>query len=64
VTLFVNPAHNHLFLGDQISLFRVLMNQALGEVLATGVLGNAAMTRCAVPLLIPVSPVISAQERP
>jgi hypothetical protein len=63
--LFVTPAHNHLVLGDQISLFRGLPNQALGEGCAAGVLGKLlACALCAVPLLVPVSRVISAQERP
>ena len=65
MTLFVNPAHNHLVLGDEITHFSGLLNQALGEVHATGVLGRLlACARCAVPLLIPVSRVISAHARP
>src|SRR6266513_129535 len=39
-------------------------NQALGDVVATGVLGKPAIALCAVPLLIPVSALICAQERP
>jgi len=57
-------AHNHLVLGRQNPHSRVPLNQALGDVPATRVLGRSAMALCAVPLLIPVSPVISAQERP
>jgi len=58
-------AQKHLVLGNQISLFRGLPNQALGDVPATGVLGRLlACALCAVPLLIPVSRVISAHERP
>ena len=37
-------------------------NQALGDVVATGVLGKPAIALCAVPLLIPVSSLI--HERP
>src|SRR2546428_992814 len=39
-------------------------NHALRNWVATGVLGNPAIALCAVPLLIPVSALICAQERP
>ena len=49
-------AHNHLLVGNENSPFRVLPNQALGEVSARRVLGRLpACALCAVPLLTPVS---------
>src|ERR1019366_8993328 len=63
--IVVPPAHNHLVSGNPNLHFRVLPNQALGEVCAAGVWGRLlACALCAVPLLIPVSRVISAHERP
>ena len=57
-------AHNRVVSGSQIRTLRSSLNQALGGAVATGVLGNPAIALCAVPLLIPVSALICAHERP
>src|ERR1022692_989498 len=58
-------AHNHLVSGNHISHFQAPPNQALRMRVAVGVLGRLlACALCAVPLLTPVSRVISAQEHP
>src|SRR5947209_8157043 len=57
-------AHNRAVLGRENPHSRGILNQALGGAVATGVLGNPAIALCAVPLLIPVSALICAQERP
>src|SRR5947208_9121306 len=57
-------AHNRVVLGSENPPSRSTVNQALGGAVATGVLGNPAIALCAVPLLIPVSALICAQERP
>src|SRR5438128_11257544 len=57
-------AHNQLVSGSENPHSRSTVNQALGDAVATGVLGNPAIALCAVPLLIPVSALIWAHERP
>src|SRR5438876_11825739 len=58
-------AHNRVVSGSENSHFRGTVNQALGNWVAGGVLGRLLATAlCAVPLLIPVSALICAQERP
>src|SRR6266550_9515890 len=57
-------AHNRVVLGSENPPSRSMVNQALGGAVATGVLGNPAIALCAVPLLIPVSSLICAHERP
>ena len=57
-------AHNRVVLGSENLPSRGTVNQALGGAVATGVLGNPAIALCAVPLLIPVSALICAHERP
>jgi hypothetical protein len=58
------PAHNQVESGNRNLQLRDMRNQALGEGIVTTVLGKPATALCAVPLLIPVSRVISAHERP
>jgi len=53
-----------LHVGSENLPSRSTVNQALGDGVATGVLGNPAIALCAVPLLIPVSALICAHERP
>lgn len=60
----VSSAHNHLFLGNSIRLFFTLENQAVTATVAERFLGNVAEARCAVPLLMPNSAEIAAQECP
>ena len=57
-------AHNRVVLGSENLHSRGAANQALGGTVATRVLGNPAIALCAVPLLIPVSALICAHERP
>ena len=57
-------AHNRVVSGTENPHSRSTVNQALGGAVATGVLGNPAIALCAVPLLIPVSALICAHERP
>jgi len=57
-------AHNRVVLGSENPHSWGAVNQALGDVVATGVLGRLASALCAVPLLIPVSALICAHERP
>src|SRR6266567_6326520 len=57
-------AHNRVVLGSENLPSRSIVNQALGDAVAIGVLGNPAIALCAVPLLIPVSALIWAHERP
>src|SRR5437763_16021196 len=57
-------AHNRVVLGGENPPSRSTVNQPLGGAVATGVLGNPAIALCAVPLLIPVSALICAHERP
>src|SRR6266567_4805589 len=57
-------AHNRVVLGSQNPPSRSTVNQALGGAVATGVLGKPAIALCALPLLIPVSALIWAHERP
>src|SRR6266566_7014247 len=57
-------AHNELVLDSENPHSRSTVNQALGDAVATGLLGNPAIALCAVPLLIPVSALIlSADSR-
>ncbi len=55
-------AHNRVVSGSENPHPWAAANQALGDVVATGVLGKPAIALCAVPLLIPVSSLI--HERP
>src|SRR3989442_14090975 len=48
-------AHNRVVLGSENPHSWGAANQALGDAVATGVLGRLASALCAVPLLIPVS---------
>src|SRR5437588_4229803 len=57
-------AHNRVVSGSENPHPWAAANQALGDVVATGVLGKPAIALCAVPLLIPVSSLIWAHERP
>ena len=57
-------AHNRVVLGSENPSSRSTVNQGLGDAVAIGVLGKPAIALCAVPLLIPVSALICAQERP
>ncbi len=57
-------AHNRVVLGSENPHFEDSRDQSLGDALRTGVLGKPAIALCAVPLLIPVSALICAQERP
>ena len=58
-------AHNRVVLGSENPPSRSTVNQALGNWVAGGVLGRLLATAlCAVPLLIPVSALIWAHERP
>ena len=57
-------AHNRVVLGGENPHSWGAANQALGDAVATGVLGRLASALCAVPLLIPVSALICAQVRP
>ena len=58
-------AHNRVVLGSENPHSWGAANQALGNWVAGGVLGRLLATAlCAVPLLIPVSALIWAHERP
>src|SRR6266704_2403280 len=57
-------AHNRVVLGSENPHFEDSRDQSLGDALRTGVLGNPAIALCAVPLLIPVSALTCAHERP
>ena len=52
------------FRAVRIHTFEVRQIKHLGMRLQQGVLGNLAIALCAVPLLIPVSALICAHERP
>jgi hypothetical protein len=57
-------AHNRVVLGNQNPHVEDLRDQSLGDALRSGVLGKPVIALCAVPLLIPVSALIWAHERP
>jgi hypothetical protein len=55
---------NHLFLGDQIGVVATLEDQAVAGLVWERFLGKLAQARWAVPLPMPNSTEIAAQERP
>ena len=57
-------AHNRVVSGRENPHSWGILNQALGDGVEKGVLGKPAIALCAVPLLIPVSALTCAQERP
>jgi hypothetical protein len=57
-------SQNHLFLGEARRVFAALEDQVVAGLVRGRFLGKPAQARWAVPLPMPISAEIEAQERP